>query len=64
MADNTKTRAALLDGLAALDPPQRREVAAAVGSVAARIRRTIRSRQLGPATSGIEATASEAERPY
>jgi len=43
MADTEKTPAMLLDDLAALDPPQRCEVAAALRSVAARIRRTIRS---------------------
>ena len=64
MADTDKTPEALLDQLAARDPPQRREVAAALRSVAARIRRTIRSRRLGPLTSSIKATASEAERPY
>ncbi len=34
MADNKKTPAALLDDLAALDPPKRREVAAVLRSVA------------------------------
>ena len=34
MADNKKTPAALLDDLAALDPPQRREVAATLRTVA------------------------------
>ena len=36
----------------------------AAESPTARIRRTTNSRQLGLAISGIEATASEAERPY
>lgn len=35
MADNKKTPATLLDEVAALDPPQRREVAAALRGVAA-----------------------------
>ena len=34
MADNTKTRAALLDDLAALDPPPRLEVAEELRKVA------------------------------
>jgi hypothetical protein len=34
MADTQKTAAMLLDELAALDPPQRREVAAALRSMA------------------------------